>query len=184
MPILGVTASSIFKGGSYESIASATGTGSSATITFSSIPSTYTHLQIRGVSELDTYASTINNITVRFNSDSGNNYAWHNVYGYNSATGASAVTTTNGMITWTALRSDSYYFKQSMIIDILDYTSTNKNKTLRSFFGVDYNALYQGYVGLASGVWLNTAAITSISLVGNFNFLTTTKVALYGIKGA
>jgi hypothetical protein len=46
--ILGIIASSKLgvPAGAYESIASATGTGSSATITFSSIPSTYQHLQI------------------------------------------------------------------------------------------------------------------------------------------
>ena len=81
---------------SYESIATATGTGSSATITFSSIPSTYEHLQIRftgkgtGSAEVDT--------SIRFNSDTGSNYAWHQVYGYGTSAAASNGTSTNKIL--------------------------------------------------------------------------------------
>jgi len=68
----GLVGNPVIMPGSYESIASASGTGSSGTITFSSIPSTYTHLQIRGIGR-NSYPST--QVNVRFNSDTGSNYA-------------------------------------------------------------------------------------------------------------
>jgi hypothetical protein len=71
-----------------------------------------------------------------------------------------------------------------MIIDIHDYASTTKNKTVRSFFGHDRNGA--GSVYLYSGLWMNTGAITSLSLgQANFSgtFDTGTVASLYGIKG-
>ena len=66
---------------SFESIATATGTGSSGVITFSSIPSTYKSLQIRYMSK-DTNASDgVLNPKIQFNSDTGNNYAYHELRG-------------------------------------------------------------------------------------------------------
>jgi hypothetical protein len=170
---------------SYDSIATASGTGSSATITFNLSGVTgYKHLQIRGVAEVDTYASTINVVRVRFNSDAGNNYSEHVLYGYAGSVTATGTASVSGVPLYTSLRTDSYYMRSAHIIDILDYTSTSKNKTVRALYGSDFNSLYQGNVGMSSGVWLNTNAITSISLVAPFNFLTTTKYALYGIKEA
>lgn len=69
------------------------------------------------------------------------------------------------------------------IIDIHDYKSTSKYKTVRSFSGLDLNN--PGDVNLSSGLWMNTAAITSIEVfLFSDNWTTQTQVALYGIKGA
>ena len=69
------------------------------------------------------------------------------------------------------------------IIDILDYTNTNKYKTVRNLGGFDTNSAQYGYISLGSVSWRNTNAITSISftLDGN-NFTQYTQFALYGIK--
>jgi len=67
------------------------------------------------------------------------------------------------------------------VIDILDYTNTNKNKTTRSLFGVDQNG--SGFVGMYSMLWMNTAAINQIILSpNNGNFTQYSTFALYGIK--
>ena len=175
-------------GTAYESIASATGTGSSTTITFSSIPNTYKHLQLRWIAK-DTYSGISGGLRVelQFNSDTGTNYARHQLYGDGSAVtalGASSVST---------IRLDSageYGTTANVfgvaIVDIHDYSSTTKNKTVRGFYGSNANTTDTNhYVGLASGVWLNTNAITSISVIsGNSNFTSTSQFALYGIKGA
>jgi hypothetical protein len=162
---------------SYESIATATGNGSSGTITFSSIPSTYKHLQVR----LQVIASGGGGQSIRFNSDSGNNYAYHNVGGNGSSVFASGTANYSQMF----IGDDSAATNPAvMIVDILDYTSTTKNKTIRSFFGHDRNGA--GSVYLYSGVWLNTNAVTSLSLgIGLFGgiFDTGTTASLYGIKG-
>jgi hypothetical protein len=170
---------------SYESIASATGTGSSGTITFSSIPSTYKHLQIRYIGRTD-QANFTRNLSLRFNSDSGGNYANHYLEGTGSAASAS------GSTTQTAILMNNSVYGASVasdilgvgVLDIHDYASTTKYKVVRFFTGLDNNNTSYGRVNLQSGLWLSTTAINSISfLTSTGNFTTQTQFALYGIKG-
>ena len=68
MPILGTVASQ-FAGkpfGSFESIATATVSTATPTISFTSIPATYTHLQLRGIAR-DARTVNVNNINIREN---------------------------------------------------------------------------------------------------------------------
>jgi hypothetical protein len=174
--------------GDYESIQTVTvGAGGAADITFSSIPSTYKHLQIRGIGR-DARATYGNdNLNVRFNSDSGANYSWHKLQGNGSSASAGGSSNTT-QITANALAGNgapSNTFSAT-IIDILDYANTNKYKTLRGLDGVDINGTVAGEGGvieLFSGNWRNTAAITSVTLIaGSPNFSQYSSFALYGIK--
>ena len=185
-PILGIWASSIqgSKATSFDSIATSTvGAGGSSSITFSSIPSTYKHLQIRAIYKTNNTNGGSTRIT--FNSDTGNNYASHYLLGDGSSASSSNVTS-NPYI-WAGVGDQSTSQFGTCIIDILDYANTNKNKTIRSLAGVDNNG--SGVVGLMSGVWLNTSAITSITLTPQSNttpantYLQYSHFALYGIKG-
>jgi hypothetical protein len=182
-PILGIIASSNFQRvtSSYASIATANGTGSSAVITFSSIPATYTHLQIRNIGRSTSTGTTI---SIRANGDTASNYAFHYIYGDGATTGAAGFATQTSMqIAYTTSSSslaDSYGVN---VIDILDYANTNKYKTLRVLSGVDVNGS-GGYVQLSSGLWQSSSAITSITLTNSTNYTTATQFALYGIKGA
>ena len=171
-------------GGSYESIATATGTGSSGTITFSSIPSTYSSLQIRVMTRS---SSTGRNIQVRFNSDTGANYAEHNLRGNGSTAAASGSASTTSIESgWIATSADATNVMGVSLIDVHDYASTTKNKTLRAMSGLDNNgATTNERIYLYSGLWMNTAAINSISIISNSGNWTTSSVfSLYGIKGA
>lgn len=162
--------------GAFESIATATGTGSSGTITFSSIPSTFKQLQIRGIA----YDGSANNIWLRVNSDTGTNYSRHTIH----ATGAAV--SADGLATRSEINTRLYggyttNILSAWVIDILDYASTSKYKTVRGFAGYDQNGA--GNISVFSGLWQSTSATTSISIidsVGNFN--TQTTFALYGIK--
>ena len=180
MPILGIIASQNYTRitSSYESIATTTvGSGGSATISFTSIPSTYKHLQIRVFAK----AGVANgNLGIQFNSDTGANYAFHQIYGTGAATGGTG--TPNGTFGWANQFLSTPNFSAS-IIDIVDYTSTSKNKTVKSFNGVEENG--SGYVQLRSSLWANTSAITSISLFNtdSSSFQQYSSFALYGIKG-
>jgi hypothetical protein len=168
---------------SYESIATATGTGSSSTITFSSIPSGFKHLQLRGY----TYGSGggASNARITFNSDSGSNYASHLIYGDGAtvtATGAASQT-----FAWYSIYASSAGSANGIpvtIVDILDYGSTSKNKTIRALSGFDNNG--SGRIYIYSGLWMSTSAITSIELKNEdaSNWTTSTRYALYGIKEA
>jgi hypothetical protein len=169
----------------YESIATANPSGT--TVTFSSIPSTYKSLQIRGLAKDSIMnGDTLVEIGVRFNGDTGSNYVYHSLTGNGSTASASGVTgqaqiiVSNGNLR--ELSSSSTF--GASIIDVVDYASTTKNKTLRYMAGVDTNSS-NGSVGLGSGLWLNTAAITSITLFSNnTTFKAGSTWALYGIKGA
>lgn len=192
-PILGIIASSRLgaPSTSFESIATATGTGSNATITFSSIPATYKHLQLRWLCR-DTSGGIIpNNIRVEFNSDTGSNYTRHFLTGDGSAasaTGQTAATVAGApeIPKSTATGGMNANIFGAGILDILDYASTTKNKTMKALVGIDYNtANTNAQVNLFSSVWLSTSAVSTIKvyLANNSNFATGTSFALYGIKG-
>jgi hypothetical protein len=187
MPILGIIASAITGNlvtTSYESIATVTvGGGGSATITFSSIPATYTHLQIRAICKTTAGTSNINSIFGQFNSDTGSNYARHFLNGSGSAAGVGAGTSNSSMFFGTNIETLGTNAFAANVIDILDYANTNKYKTTRSLSGVDANG--SGYVQFMSGLWMNTAAVTSITISPNSDdFIQYSQFALYGIKGS
>ena len=186
MNILGIIASSkLAAAGDFESIATVTvGSGGSSDVTFSSIPATYSHLQIRGMAKDSN--STTQQLRFQINTDTGNNYAYHQLYGTGSSVSAGAAAS-QALISnayAVALNNVTSVFGVS-IIDILDYANTNKYKTVRSLHGTDVNGT-DGYVGITSGLWQSTSAITSIKfyLTGGANFAQYSTFALYGIKGA
>lgn len=182
---LGIVASSM-RGvtNSYESIQTVTvGSGGQATISFTTIPSTYKHLQLRGIA-LSSLAGAV--VYANYNSDTGANYARHRLVGAGgnppNAFGASGQTTFSifGDLTGTAATPSA----AGVVMDVLDYTNTNKLTTTRILCGADRNG--SGEVELISSLWNNTAAVTRIDLtIGGSvsSFAQHTQFALYGIKG-
>ena len=166
---------------SYESIATFTATGSSNTITFSSIPSTYKHLQIRGLLKNTNGGAYDDPTYLQFNGDTGSNYNYHSVYGNGS--GANAFNGSGTQIVAYGTPANNFTdIWGAAIIDILDYTDTNKNTTTRWMNAFDANG--SGSINFASGLWRNTAAVTSISLItSGGNWANYSSFALYGIKG-
>jgi hypothetical protein len=134
--------------------------GAGAGRTFSSIPQTFTHLQLR-LYLRDLSASSPSACFVRFNGDTGSNYTYHALQG-NGSSATSAAGTSQGYITGPLIPGSLQLTNNygCVIVDILDYTNTNKNKVIRTIGGYDNNG--SGAVSLTSGLWLNTAAITSL----------------------
>jgi hypothetical protein len=163
---------------SYESIATVTvGAGGSTSISFSSIPSTFKHLQIRATARLNTNDF----IYIQFNGDGTNtNYRSHWVEGSGSAASASSTQSPAGA-TFTYTQSNSSSIFDVSVADVLDYASSTKNKTVRSLRGCDNNG--SGYVGLHSSFWNNTSAVTSMVITSPYTFQQYSQFALYGIKG-
>lgn len=188
-PILGITASQITghlwaPGKDYDSIATTTvGAGGAASITFSSIPSTYRHLQIRLLVR-STTVTTQSVAYMQFNSDTAANYSYHELTGQGSTAGAGGSASVTGprIAIYPGASSTASMFGVG-VIDILDYKDTNKYTTYRSLNGNDQNG--SGYVILFSGNWRNTAAVSTITIGDNSggNFVQYTQAALYGIKG-
>lgn len=187
--LIGVIASSggaAAAAGDYESIATATGSGSSSTITFSSIPSTYQHLQIRYIGRDDRSGVTTDAFICRFNSDSGSNYVEYHLLqgdGSSAAAAVSGTPATNILLGSIPAASALASTVGVGIVDILDYANTNKYKTTRNLMGFDYNG--SGTIRLISGLWMSTSAINSITLTTgtSSNWTGATQFALYGIKG-
>lgn len=188
-PILGIWASAqqsaVTPVLAYDSIATLSGNGSSSSLTFNSIPSTYTHLQVRLIVR-GTRSFPGEQLYIRLNGDSGNNYAYHYVLGDGSGPQASGVGSTNTFLVteFPAANENANIFATS-VIDLLEYSSTVKNKTFRSLSGYDNNnsGVSNSKVWFGSGLWLNTSAVTSLSVLSNGPFTSTTSIALYGIKG-
>ena len=173
---------SAFNPYNYESIATVTvGSGGAANVEFTSIPATYTHLQIRGIAR-----GSFSDLTMRFNSDTGNNYSSHRLYGTGSSVGTdgeSSVGAYGTFILYAGRLSSAASVFCANIIDIFDYANTNKYTTSRSLYGFDDNS--SGNIFLASGNWRNTNAITTIRLTPYSGTISEySQFALYGINGA
>jgi hypothetical protein len=188
-PILGIWASQNYTRyqlpTSFDSIATTTvGSGGANSITFSSIPSTYTHLQIRGIAREKASGDTLYNLMfATFNSDTGSNYAYHYLRGSGSAAAAGAGTSQTSMSFGGIVQGgNTASVFGANVIDILDYANTSKYKTVRTLFGYDANG--SGYAVLASDLWQSTSAISSITLTPANGFAQYSSFALFGIKGA
>jgi hypothetical protein len=172
----------------FDSIATVTvGSGGASTVTFSSIAGTYSHLQIRVTARCSS-ASDRNNLAIMMNSDNGTNYAGHYIIGSSTAASASGVTGYTGsnnaiggssIITGSTATANTFGVS---IIDILDYANTNKYKVTRSLNGQEQNST-SSRIGFTSGLWLSTAAITSLTLAPDSgSFTQYSSFALYGIR--
>lgn len=160
------------------------GSGGVNQVTFNDIPQNYKHLQVR-VFGRQTGATTNQSTLVRFNGDAANNYTQHRLVGNGSAASADAyVTGSNGFASWAGIpcANDTASVFGVNLVDILDYTSTAKNKVFRNLSGYDGNG--SGLVYFTSGMWTNTSAIVSISLLPQSgNWAQYSRFSLYGIKG-
>ena len=181
--------------GNFYSIATVTPTGSSGTVTFSSIPSTYTHLQLRiiarGTSSAGGFPTTAQ-MTINGDTTTGNYYS-HYVggNGANAIAGSAAGYAGSNILAIPNGVNTANVFVGA-IIDLLDYNSTTKGKTIRSFSGADLNTAagfpYSGQVSLSSGMWnpSTPAGITSITFTADPTystyFATGSSFALYGVK--
>lgn len=170
---------------SFDSIATQTvGAGGAASVEFTNIPSTYKHLQIRGIgrSTYNLNASTALLVQLNGNATVGN-YATHLLDGSGAA--ASAYGASGDWIqTSISNATASANIFGAFIIDILDYTDTNKYKTVRMLGGNDNNG--SGNIRFSSGaLYSNTNAVTSIKLLSgaSSNLTQYSHFALYGVKG-
>jgi len=162
----------------YEPIATTTLGSAASSITFSSIPATYTDLRIALVV---TGTSTANRVGLQYNSDTGSNYSFTYLRG-DGATAISGANTANPQIRISAANQASTSL-QFVTFDIFSYAGSI-NKTSLATLQNDQNG--SGDVIYSVGLWRNTAAITTATLMllnaGNYN--TGTTATLYGIKNA
>jgi hypothetical protein len=170
----------------FEQIATIFGTGSASSVFFDNIPQTYKHLQLRAVTRTALSGQTDTIFAYNFNNNTNNtNSATHRLYG-TGASVISAASTGNfsSILGFTPGASATANAFGAVILDILDYTSTSKNKTLRSFYGM--TGPTQPEIGLHSNLpttVLGTNAVTSMQILFNANITSASRFTLYGIRG-
>jgi hypothetical protein len=161
-------------GNTYEAIATQTVGSGITTVTFSSIPSTYTDLVIVVNASLTAPDS---NLDYRFNGDTGANYGYTSV----SGNGSSASTTRFGGATKGRLDNFGYMdtTMSTHIIQVMNYANTTTYKTTISRANNTANG-----VSASVNTWTSTAAVNSISLISGVTFVSGSTFSLYGIKAA
>ena len=152
-----------------------------ASVTFSSIPSTYTDLVLRASVRSDR-AFSIDAITFTLNT-STSNLSNTRLEGTGSAVNSTFNTTNLTLNRTTAATTTANTFA-SLEFYIPNYT-VSQNKPFSGFFATENNTT-AAYAGATAGLWRNTAALTSIQmgLVDGPNFDTGSSFYLYGIKNS
>ncbi len=171
--------------GAYDLIETVIPSGTTGTVTFSSIPQTYKHLQLRmSVRHDEVSSAVLEDCLIRFNGVSTNTYASHLLSGTGSTPTSTAFTTRASML---GIKSTSpsavANIHTGVVLDILNYTS-DTNKTIRGINGVTAAV---NDITLFSGVYLDTPAVTSISILSPNTttkpFRFSSRFSLYGIAG-
>lgn len=164
-------------GSTYTPIATQTLASAAYTVTFSSIPSTYTDLVL--VINAATTANTKNPV-FRYNSDTGTNYSSTELYGDGSSVGSVRQTSVNAIYGGAVGISGG---NESIIIcNIQNYANTTAYKTALIKTSAKFNS-----IDVVVGVWRNTAAINSIDILtlsSGQNWSIGSTFTLYGIAAA
>ena len=187
-PILGIWASSkaiaaADTGAMFPLQVITVGAAGASSVTFTNIPNTYAHLQIRGIVRSGSTSAGLGIVIPTLNSDTtSSNYVKHGLQGNGTSATAFGYTSDRGFDL--AIRNSATASTYSgLVVDILDYANSNKYKTLRCFGGFDANG--SGQIILTSNLWMSTSAITSVSFALEANsFVQYSQFALYGIRSA
>ena len=187
---MGLLGASFAPTADFELLETVTLTSAQSSVEFTNLAtkyaSTYQHLQLRVVATFDI---TNSSLVGRFNSDSGNNYAFHRVFGQGSGVFTNNASSQANMLFHYNQDNNSTNEPAAVVIDLLDPFETTKNKTVRSLGGTSSGSS-KNQIGLASGLWMNTASVTSlgVSVAEGFtgwqegNFRTGSRFSLYGLR--
>jgi hypothetical protein len=151
----------------YDSLATTTASGSQSSISFTSIPATYTDLV------LIINAGTNTGYSVRLNGDSGSNYSYTRIYSDGSSAASDRGTNTTDIISGWGGSTNNI-----ITVQIMNYANTSTNKTAITRIGDN------SYTAAVVGLWRNTAAVNQVSIVGGSNWVAGSTFTLYGIKAA
>jgi hypothetical protein len=172
----------------YTIISKTTLTGSQSNITLSSIPSTYTDLELHISSRFNNSAD-FDIVNLQFNSDSGSNYSSNlTIQGYNgsASTNAPSAKTVINLGYAPAANATSSTFG-SMKIYIPGYAQTTTKKSISADSVMENNSSSAYVLWLTGSIWqTSSSAIDTITLTCNSgaSFVSGTSVYLYGIKNS
>ena len=165
----------------YEKIATTTLGSATASVTFSSIPSTYTDLVLVAFAS-NTGSDAANTGYMQYNSDSGNNYSDTVVYTNGNTPATFRNNNSNSIGLWTIMGNTDTNRRSTIIVQFQNYSNTTTYKTTLNRIGTPTSS--GGWTNMSVGMWRNTNAITSILVGGGTNWLSGSTFTLYGIKAA
>lgn len=165
----------------YETVATTTLTTATASVTFSSIPGTYTDLIL--VPVFTPTASGGIDVYLTFNGDTTSGlYSKTHIAGYASSTGSVRFTGQNRIATYWQVGPGNTVPAQ-INYSIMNYSNSTTNKTVLARSGAFQGSAEE--VNAFVGLWRNTNAITSLSLTtSSSTFASGSVFSLYGIKAA
>ena len=173
-------------GGAFDLLETTTLTSSASSVTFSGLDTLaagYKHLQIRSITQ-QTGTAGFAPYAIRFNGDTGTNYAYHELRGNGNLVESDA-STNDDLIRFT-YGSQSQEVANAFapqIWDLLDFSSSLKNKTTRGLAAREFGNVNNTVLALGSGLWRNTDAVTSINIFPqNTNWAAKSRFSLYGSK--
>jgi hypothetical protein len=154
-------------------------------INLSSIPQTFTHLQLRSFCK--TNSGSVSTFYLYLNGDSTpSRSSAHWLYGNGTTTLVSGNAVNSGSaysyILTAPQQSTAPNVFSSIITDVLDYTNTNKNTTVRTIGGWDANG--SGVSQISSGAYYLTDAINLLTISCDGGFAINTRFDLYGITSS
>lgn len=164
-------------GATYAPIASTTLSASASSVSFSSIPQTYTDLILIIISA----GTAVNDPLLRFNSDSGSNYSYTGLTG-NTSTASSVRASSQTAVSLNYFGSDSTSLgDNARRIDIMSYSNTSIYKTVFTRGG---RATTDG-IAILANAWRSTSAITTLTLTpGSGSYISGSTFNLYGVTAA
>ena len=168
----------------YIAIGSVTvGSGGAATVSFTSIPQTYTDLLVfisgrtdRSANPNDQILMSVNNVTT--------GYTWKWLFASNNGTGSQSATVRYaGQATGASATTSTF---GNNCIYITNYTSANYKSYSVDSVNESNTSLLAYNESLEAGLWSNTAAITSLIFAPEVgpNFVQYSTFTLYGIKNS
>lgn len=180
---LGLLGASLAVSNTFEVLETSVLSGNATSVTFSNLNtnygSTYQHLQIRMATRSDRPTGSNTDINLVINSDTGSNYAFHQLYRTTGLGAAGSASQTRIYLGPTAQPASGTSVFGSMIVDILDPFETTKYTTVRTQGGFATGALM-----ITSGLWMNTNAVASLQIIcePSNNFVQGSRFSLYGMR--
>lgn len=171
-------------GAGFELISTTVLGSAAASVTLSSIPATYTSLELRIVAR-SANATQFDELLLRLNADSGANYGYKQIINDTFTASQSTATSQTGVRIYgiaanTAVASNF----SAMKIGLNGYKDANKKTNIRGFGGaVNFGASWAANSSLFGGIWNATTTVTSltVSTYTGSNLAAGTRVSLYGV---
>ena len=170
--------------GAFDLLETTTLTTSASSVTFSGLDaySDYKHLQIRMVTRANNVSANWIKTGFQFNNSTTTLYSGHELFGNGSSVSSQNEINTTfayGGVTPDGANDANTY--GASCVDFLDYASSSKNTTVRGLAG--QSTTYSNFIGLSSGLWRSTAAVTQIKvLLESESFVAGSRFSLYGVK--